>query len=303
MNNKENEDKIVEIDFPWAETVFLEMIFKPGKETDETAMANLISQSVWGFFEDNRRRIAGNLGLEELDAVLADARIVAAESDGRKEYSLEKLASSAKPVKIAAYATVAARDKLPASSRAVIEPASVKARLLNLRQKMPVIYLESRASSTQAYFASPSAVRKLSSWPWGLDRLAEKMGERLMTSPEVNKEIYLRYINNEVSEGAAKAIGEQIGASLKDFDRGLAATLYNNKQLLPDKPRAKIFLKSYFPLPDTVYRRKVVADGKRLTINRLDEEITARNLFAEEEVIACEELNKISLQKTKWLMA
>ncbi|MCL5006650.1 MAG: hypothetical protein M1153_00670, partial [Patescibacteria group bacterium] len=125
----------------------------------------------------------------------------------------------------------------------------------------------------------------------------------LMTSPEVNKEIYLRYINNEVSEGAAKAIGELVNASLKDFDRGLAATLYNNKELLPDKPRAKIFFKSSFPLPDAVYRRKVATDGKRLTINRLDEEIAAQDLFAEEEVIACEELNKISLQKIKWLMA
>ena len=296
------EKKIVELEPEVAQTVFWENSLEPEKEMDEAGIINLVSQSVWKFFEDNRQTLANELGIDELDLVLADARILGAESNKKQIFRIEELLGSKNPFKIKTYLTVADRDHLPEEAVTILEPGAVRAHLAGKSQKKPVLFLESGNDATYFYFASPDGTKRLSSWPWGLNSVLREMGKELATDAEVNREIYLRYINNEVSEEARRTIERSFTSSLEEFQRGLAANLHNYKEALNEYKRLPAFYRASFQLPEWVYEKRFAADGRRILLKK-PEEADISLLFADENVAAREEFSEKTLQRIKWLMA
>lgn len=293
---------IVELEPGVAQTIFLESSLEPEKEMDEAGIINLVSQSVWRFFEENRQSWANELGIDELDLILADARILGVESGRNQIFQVEELLGSKTPFRIRTYLTVADREHLPEGAAAILEPGAVRAHLAGLSQKKPVLFLESGDNATYFYFASPTGTKRLSSWPWGLESVLQKIGEELATDAEVNKEIYLRYINNEVSEEARRAIEGFFTSSFQEFQRGLAANLHNYQEALSEYKRLPVFYQASFQLPAWVYEKRLAADGRRILLKK-PEEAETKLLFADENVAAREEFSEKTLQRIKWLMA
>ncbi len=293
---------VVEINSDSAETVFLEQELLYGSELDEAGVINVFSQAIWGFFEDNRRSFAGRLGVDELDAVLADARILSVESGKTRIYKPEELLGLSGPVKIRAYATVVKRNALPDEARAVIEPGAAAARLVLKKGGKAVLLVDSGEESSSVYLASDASVKKIERWGWGRKNILEKMREKLLTDNEVNNEIYLRYIKGEAGESVSQAVESIFLEAFKDFEKGLAAALYNNRNTLDSYPRLPVFVKSGFPLPEKIYKKRIAYDGRRFGLKPAGDGLTVADLFAEEEAGLSEELSKTVLQRIKWLM-
>lgn len=296
------EKAVIELGPEVAQTVFWESLLEPEKEMNETGIINLVSQSVWKFFEDNRQTWANELGIDELDLVLADARILGAESGKKQIFQVEELLGLENPFKIKTYLTIADRERLPENAAAILEPGAVRAHMTSLSQKKPLLFLESGDNATYFYFASPAGTKRLSSWNWGLKSVLQKIEEELATDAEVNREIYLRYINNEVSEEASRAIEGFFTSSFQEFQRGLAANLHNYQEALSGYKRLPVFYRTSSQLPAWVYEKRVAADGRRILLKK-PEETDIGLLFADEDVAAREEFSEKTLQRIKWLMA
>ncbi len=303
MKNKaEQQNKIVEACPESSETVFIEQELRPGKELDEAEAINIFSQAIWKLFEDNRRIFANSLGTDELDAVLADARVLAVEVKKEKIYRLDELVGVRDPIKMRAYLTVVNRNILPKEAYAVVEPGTVRAHLTSVKEKKPVLFIETREGTSSVYLAHSSAVKRLNSWEWGRRDVLKRMSEELLTSADVNNEIYMRYIKGEVGPIVSERIESIFIDSLREFQKGLAAALYNHKTAVEAYPKTPVFIRSEFPLPAVIYKKRIPCDGRRVALKETESELKASDLFSKEDVLLSEELSKTVLQKIKWLM-
>ncbi len=296
-------DEVVEIDSNSAEMVFLEQELHPDRGLDETGIINMFSQAIWKFFEDNRNFFANMLVVEELDAVLADARVLSVDTKKGKVHKLEELIDFFDPIKVRAYTTVARRDVLPDGAYAIVEPGAVRAKLAARKENKPLLLVDSGEENSSVYLASGPSVKRIGKWEWGRKNILEKIEEELLTDIEVNNEIYLRYIKGEAGESVGRVIEDVFFEAFKDFEKGLAAALYNEKNVLQKYPRLPVFIRSGFPLPEKVYKKRISYDGRRFGLKPVGSELAVADLFAEEGVAVSEELSKTVLQRIKWLMA
>lgn len=216
---------------------------------DEPELDNLISQAIWKFFDRSRNRVAGKLGVADLDILLTDVRIRGIKLDGHKV--VNPIGFKAKTAEIQFSQTFLSREVIdsfkdlvplnqvvlttengPACS-SVISKANLKDNflLVNLFQHKTVMF-----STDNGYHSYCDQIN------WGENNLKRSLSNELALDEETAGAIIGRYMSNAISPAFRRRLEALLMKEVSGLADGLGSVL---KRL----DTRCVYLNPYFELP------------------------------------------------------
>ncbi len=174
---------------------------------DEPELDNLISQAIWKFFDRSRNKVAGKMGVADLDIMLTDVRIRGIKLDGHKV--VNPIGFKARTVEVQFSQTFLSRgfidsikELVPLSNVVLISEngtawASVIAKG-GADQKFLLANLY--PSATKIFLADGSQNAFYDHVRWGENHLKQAVGDNLGVDSEIAGLIIGRYMNAGTSE-------------------------------------------------------------------------------------------------------
>lgn len=228
-----------------------------GHTIDEAELENLISQAVWRFFDHYRPVAMSRLGVNDLDLLLANIRILDVRLDGHHVFN--PLGFTAKTVDVVLEQTFAVRHVFDTIIAAIPKHAIefvVEAGVAGLHalsrsvphKKFVLGNLFADATSLYVFERRPHAAGNVSlpmadlagTFPWGERQLLGSMMDELAVEHSVAKAITARYIQRDLSPPLERRIGEY----LDDGVTSLVRLLKSNVRLAHP-----FYLNAFYPLP------------------------------------------------------
>lgn len=243
----------------------------PAKAIDEAELENLISQAVWRFFDHYRPLAMARLGVNDLDLLLMDIRILDVRLDGHRVSN--PLGFAAKTAEVALEQTFAVRHVLdavtasvPKSSIEFVTEAGVaglhalarfvphkKFVLGNLFPAAASLYVWDRRPRADGNVTLPIALCA-GTFPWGERQLLFSVMNELALEYDVAKAVADRYIQKDLSP----SLERHIGGYLEDGVTSLIRLLKSNVRLAHP-----FYLNAHYPLPlqNVSERRDVILEA------------------------------------------
>ncbi len=297
-------NRILDLDSKSAVTIFSLVTIphsNPRQEVGLTDLENYISQAIWKTFDGCRKEAAERFQVNEADLLLTDARVIEIKIDGHPVINPHGFTGSKLDVTLAI--TMVRRDKFAEEAEIILEGGSVRAHLLaKKRDIQDAIYIEIKDDAATFFRITPERIAYLSEFDWGEKELASLLKEELgpIYDPTA-REIHLRYTQKNLSEKTMKKINSIFYSAFNTFVNGGVMTI---KNLL--KPRVgklpPIYLKSFFPLPESVYRRQFNFDGRKIKFLNPNNDLALQEFVDEDIHNAYESLNQLARRRIKWLM-
>jgi len=221
-------------------TVFLPYFFErknAGQKIEETELYDLISQSIWRLFDEQRISLGRRFDISELDVILADARVLSVKLDGSKV--INPLGFSAKTIEIYLSATLMKRMKEDATRPGfsknenilIVESNAAYARQLQDEKKVKK-FIMAAVEEEAAYFyliESSGKIVYLDDFNWGESHLIRDTIKSFAVSESGAKEILDRYFSGQTSLYFFKKFKPHLSRFLEELIHGIEAVIYNNK--------------------------------------------------------------------------
>ena len=296
--------RILDLDSKSAVTIFTLVTIphdNPRQEIGLTDLENYISQAIWKTFDGCRSEAAVRLEVDEADLLLTDARVMEIRIDGHPVINPHGFTGSKLDVVLAI--TMVKRDKFTKEADIILEGGSVRAHLLAKSQDLKdAIYIEVKDNTTTVFRITPERTAYLSEFNWGEKELTKLLKEELgLADDDSAKGIHLRYVQGELSEKTIKKIDKVFYNAFSTFINGGVMTLKNFL-----KPRVSklppIYLKSFFPMPASIYRKKFSFDGKKIRFLNVADALALQDFVDDRIHGTYEELSQLAKRRIKWLM-
>ena len=296
--------RIIDLDSKSAVTIFTLVTIphdNPRQEIGLTDLENYISQAIWKTFDQCRNEAAARLEVNEVDLLLTDARVMEIRIDGHPVINPHGFTGSKLDVILAI--TMVKRDKFIEEADIILEGGSVRAHLLAKGENLSdAIYIEVKDDATTFFRITPHRTAYLSEFDWGEKELTKLLKEELgLRADQTAQAIYLRYIKEELSEKAAKKVNKIFHDAFGTFVNGGVMTLKNFLKPRSDK-LPPIYLKSFFPLPEDVYKKRYAFNGKKIHFLNTSNNLALQDFVSDHIHSVYEELNGLAKRRIKWLM-
>lgn len=295
--------RILDLDSKSAVTIFSLVTVphdSPRQEVGLTDLENYISQAIWKTFDHCRREAASRLGVDEVDLLLTDARVIEIRIDGHPVINPHGF--TGKEIDVILAITMVKRDKFVEDTDIILEGGSVRAHLLAKNEELgDALYVELKDDTTTIFQIGPDRISYLNEFEWGEKHLLELLKEELALKDEVSaKGIHRRYVEADLSEKAARKIDKIFYNAFSKFIKDGVATI---KDSLSGQLRLPpIYLKGFFPLPESVYRKKFSAEGVQLRFLNPAENYIVEDFVNDSIHSVYGELNHLAKRRIKWLM-
>jgi len=284
----------------------------PREELTPVDLENLLAQALWRSFDQLRNDAAARLQVNEVDLLLADARVVGIRIDGHQVLSPEGF--TGREIELQLCLTIVRRDKLPGNGGMVFEEGSVRAYLTAAKAKeIEIIYVDSGDDITTVFGVAPGLTSYIGEFKWGRNDLVEAFAAGFGTAAEVGNALYLRYAAHEISPRVRKKFDEIFRSSFGTFVNGLTMAVRNSiePRLTESKPKAHrraagasrlpaIYVRSFL-LPGAVWGKNFTVGNRKVKFVPAPE--VDLNEFAGDgrgEIYG--ELDRLAKRRIKWLM-
>ncbi len=221
---------------------------KPKEIIDEADLDNLISQSIWRFFDKQRPKAAKKMGVEEIDVLLSDVRIRGIKVDGHK--IINPLGFKAKSIEIYLSETFGVRDfikgireVMPANKIIFVSEAgtTLSHSLLNSFNDLKSLFLVNLfPNQTSVFHASTGHLYHIDSFDWGENSLLQSLQNSFKLDETVSRDIIDLYNKNHASPYMIKKLENIFIEECRVLANGI-------ESLAPES--GKIFINPYFSLP------------------------------------------------------
>ncbi len=297
-------NRILDLDSKSAVTIFSLVTIprdNPRQELGLTDLENYISQAIWKTFDQCRREAAERFGENEADLLLTDARVMEIRIDGHPVINPHGFTGSKLDVLLAI--TMVKRDKFIEEAEIILEGGSVRAHLLAKNQNVEdAIYAEIKDDTATFFRITPERIAYLSEFEWGERELAGLLQEELgLADRATARAIHDRYAEGNLSEKTSKKIEKIFYDAFHTFINGGIMAMKNFLKPHSDK-LPPIYLKSFFPLPQSVYRKQFAFDGKKVKFLKPDDSLALQDFVDDSIHGTYEELNQLARRRIKWLM-
>lgn len=294
--------EIIDLDSDSAVTIFsfVEIARKnPNEDLGMLDLQNYISQAIWKFFDSSRSGVAERLGVDESDMLLTDARIMGIKIDGHRVVNPQGFAG--RKLEIFLETTMVRRDKFVDNAH-LFEGGSIRAYMLAKKLDFEdIIYVEVRDTTTTIFVSGKNGITYMDSFEWGGRNLVDSIERELEVLPFTADGIYTKHANGMVSENVAKRLDKIFYNTLEEFVNGVTeimkSYLGSRKKNVPS-----VHLRTFFPVPEGVYRKRFPFGDKRIRfLSSIGE--SELNVFVEDEIHdVYSELNDLARRRIKWLM-
>lgn len=297
-------NRILDLDSKSAVTIFSLVTIprdNPRQELGLTDLENYISQAIWKTFDQCRSEAAARLEVNEVDLLLTDARVMEIRIDGHPVINPQGFTGSRLEVILAI--TMVKRDKFIEEADIILEGGSVRAHLLAKGENLSdAVYIEVKDNATTFFHITSHRTAYLSEFDWGERELIKLLKEELgLATDQTAQAIYLRCIQGELGEKATKKVNKIFHDAFSTFVNGGVMTLKNFLKPRSDK-LPPIYLKSFFPLPTSVYRKRYDFNGKKIRFLNISNDLALQDFVGDSIHSAYEELNELAKRRIKWLM-
>lgn len=247
---------VIGIDSKFASTVYanIALVRNNAKDLiDDADLDNLISQSVWKFFDRHRLKVAQKLGVSDFDVLLTDVRIDNVKLDGHRV--LNPIGFKARTIEVRLCETFTSRSLInelkaivPASNiRLISEAGAAWAHFLSRSHHGPKFALANIFSNQTSTFVTDEArVAHHNNIDWGEENLVASLIEALGVDTEMGRVILGFYLKKQTSESFAKKLERILGQSLNVLAESLSAALSGSDLRF-------IYLYSLYDLPELVF--------------------------------------------------
>lgn len=228
----------------------------PSEVIDEADIDNLLSQTIWKFFDRQRLRVAKKMNVEEIDVLLSDVRVRGIKIDGHKV--INPIGFKAKSVEFYLSQTFAPREFIRGLKEIIAldkitlisEIGTVLAHgLLDISKSDQLVLANLFPDKTILYAAAPGRLAHLDEYGWGQNHLLSALNQQLALDPESAQKIIDLHNENRASEAFLRRFETIIAKELQIFFNGLESII--------DFGSAKIFLNPYFNLPALAFSPRV----------------------------------------------
>jgi len=284
----------------------------PREELTPVDLENLLAQALWRSFDQLRNDAAARLQVNEVDLLLADARVVGIRIDGHQVLSPEGF--TGREIELQLCLTIVRRDKLPGNGGMVFEEGSVRAYLTAAKAKeIEIIYVDSGDDITTVFGVAPGLTSYIGEFKWGRNDLVEAFAAGFGTAAEVGNVLYLQYAAHEISPRVRKRFDEIFRSSFGTFVNGLTMAVRNSiePRLTESRPKVHrraagasrlpaIYVRS-FALPGAVWGKSFTVGDRKVKFMPAPE--VDLNEFAGDgrgEIYG--ELDRLAKRRIKWLM-
>ena len=296
--------RILDLDSKSAVTIFTLVTIphdNPRQEIGLVDLENYISQAIWKTFDGCRNEAAARLEVDEADLLLTEARVMEIKIDGHPVINPHGFTGSKLDVTLVI--TMVKREKFIEEADIILEGGSVRAHLLAKNQGLKdAIYIEVKGNTTTFFRITPERIAYLSEFNWGEKEITELLrGELGLMDDHSARELHLRYVEGNLGEKAAKKIDKIFYSAFNTFINGGVMTLKNFLKPRVDSLPA-IYLKSFFPLPESVYRKRFSFNGKKIRFLNVTDALALQDFVDDNIHNTYEELNQLAKRRIKWLM-
>lgn len=297
-------NRILDLDSKSAVTIFTLVTIphdNPRQEIGLTDLENYISQAIWKTFDGCRNEAAARLEVNEADLLLTDARVMEIKIDGHPVINPHGFTGSRLDVTLAI--TMVKREKFIEEADIILEGGSVRAHLLAKSQNLKdAIYIEVKDDITTIFHITPERIAYLSEFNWGEKELTKLLKEELgLVDDHSARELHLSYAGGNLSEKAVKKIDKIFYSAFNTFVNGGVMALKNFfKSRAGSLP--PIYLKSFFPLPESIYRKRFSFEGKKIHFLKAPDALALQDFVDDNIHNTYEELNQLARRRIKWLM-
>jgi len=223
---------IVGLDSHLASTIYSSVLLPRDKHKeliDEPELDNLISQAIWKFFDRSRNKVAGKMGVADMDIMLTDVRIRGIKLDGHKV--VNPLGFSAKTVEVQFSQTFLSRglidslkEMLPINQVVLISEngtawSSVIAKADLSRNKFLLANIF--PSKTQLFFSDGSQNSYFDHFHWGENNLKQSLASDLSLGMDVVGLVIDRYLSAKTSSAFQHRFEGMVMRELATLARGL----------------------------------------------------------------------------------
>ncbi|PIT92368.1 MAG: hypothetical protein COU08_02590 [Candidatus Harrisonbacteria bacterium CG10_big_fil_rev_8_21_14_0_10_42_17] len=225
----------------------------PNEEINESDLRNVVSEAMWRAYDRERPRAAEKLDANELDIVLADARVKNILLDDHRVSS--PLGFKARKVKLELVQTFTTRnifekikELIPfEQERCVEEIGSVMTEILKRttseQEYLVAILMNKR---TDIFIMKKGKGAYLDSFHWGRTNLIGSIMKNLSLSKSVAERLYHIVLDKEASRGFLTKFEKLITAELQIMINGLVAHAGKAESRL-------MFVYPFFELPEIVW--------------------------------------------------
>lgn len=216
---------------------------------DEPELDNLISQAIWKFFDRSRNRVAGKLGVADLDILLTDVRIRGIKLDGHKV--VNPIGFKAKTVEIQFSQTFLSRavidslkDIVPLNQVVLMSENGTACSSVIAKAKMSDNFLlVSMFDNKTILFSTDGGFHSyFDQFNWGEENLKQSLAGDLAVDRETAGAVIGLYIHNRTSQAFRRRLEHLLMREIQNLARGLDSALKRVETRL-------VYLNPYFELP------------------------------------------------------
>jgi len=295
-------EKILDLDHKSAVTIFSSVSIERDNPRDELGIVDLenyISQAIWRLFDSSRAEAAERLGVNEVDLLLTDARVMGIKIDGSR--IIDPRGFAGKNVEVLLAITMVKRDRFTEGSY-MLEGGSVRAYLLSKTLKSgDAVYMEIGDKGTAMYLINPSRISYISDFGWGGGAVIDEIIKEFGIPYDSAKKFYSRYAEDNVSTHVSKKIDKIFYNSFGEFINGTVMGIRNFV-----KPKAgkipPIYVKSFVPVPASMHNKRFQADRWRIRLIPTGEDGGLEDFIGDEAHEIYKELNQLAQRRIKWLI-
>lgn len=295
-------EEIIELDPEEAATLFsaVQIVREtPHVELGMAELENQISEAIWQLFDRARGEAALRFGVNEVDVLLTDARIMGVKIDGHQV--LNPHGFNGKTLELSLVITMVKRESFVPSAY-LLEGGSVRAYLLAKKHGVDrALYFEVAPSRTAMYVVEPSKISYADGFKWGTGHAVGSVVDELEVSEPAAEEIYRRYVTGEVSPHVKKKLDDVFFGAFSDFVRGAASgiesVMQGGSRKLPP-----LYLQSLSPIPNDVHERRFALGKRRVSFQKAEGIGDLADFLKDEVHSTYAELNQLASRRIRWLM-
>lgn len=291
----------LDLDSKSAVTIFAYVDLLRDNPLEELGMVDLenhVSEAIWKLFDVTRAEAAERLGVNEVDLLLTDARVLGVKIDGNEVVNPEGF--TGKKLEVLLSITMVRRDKFAEASY-LYEGGAVRAFLLARKNKLKeAFYVEVSDSSVDVFHINPSRIAHATGFEWGRENIHKSLQEELGVEDEAARKLYDVYISELVSPHVTRKFDRMIDEVFRELVDGVVVCLKANVSSRRKLP--PIYFKSSFPVPNKIYKKRFAVGTRRFSFIPVEPEYDIVEFIGEEIHSIYKELNQLAQRRIKWLM-
>jgi len=224
----------------------------PKEVIDEADLDNLISQSIWRFFDKHRFKIAQKMNVDEVDVLLTDVRIRDIRIDSHRV--VNPIGFKAKSVEIFFSQTFVAREfmrelreLLPRENiELIIEAGTALAHVLSHARGSSDFYVANLfPGHTAVYAADNQRFGHHDRFDWGGNDLKKYLSRYLHLGPEAAESTIKSYSEDNASGNFLRKFEAMLVQELSVFANGIESVV--------DAGPAEVYVNSFFNVPPVIF--------------------------------------------------